>query len=209
VFTGRRYATADEGIDREEGFRRFRFSSARTAARGSVLFLDRYKAWISAGLATVRIHASEGETIEFRNAAAGELGLRVRLAEWPGNGLGAYASASVFHMSGDDPEVVRVNRRYLEAGDGNLTWTESACALELERRVGRTVFFGGIRYAYIDAGQKRALPGEPEVESSFDMEDTIGLFAGVSCELTDLLSVSGTARFADETAFAAGLSFDF
>jgi len=201
----RLYATADSGIDEEEGFRRFRFSSERLMGSVSVSFLERYSAWCAAGLSTMDIHASEGETLRFDAMPAGEIGIRAKLAEWAGGTMGLSASASVLRMSGDDPEVAAVHRDKLPAGNGTIEWTEGACTLEVERKAGAAVFSGGLRFSTISAEQSRKLPGKAEADSSYEMEESVGLFAAVSCPLWDRADLLGSVRFMDGTVFSAGL----
>jgi len=184
----RLYATADSGIDEEEGFRRFRLSSECLMGSVSAAFLERYSAWCAVGLSRMDIHSSEGETLRFEAMPSVEIGIRTRLAEWAEGTMGLSASASLLHMFGDDPEVVAVHRDELPAGDGTISWTEGACTLEVERSAGRVVFAGGVRLSAVSAEQSRKL-----------------LFATASGPIADRVDVLGSVRFMDETVFSVGL----
>jgi hypothetical protein len=201
----RLYATADSGVDEEEGFRRFRFSSERLMGSMSAAFRERYSAWCAVGLSRMDIHSSEGETLRFEAMPSGEIGIRARLAEWGGGTMGLSASASLLYLTGDDPEVIAVHRDELPAGEGTISWAEGACALEVERRTGAVVFAGGVRIRAVSAEQSRKLPGMAEVDSSFEIEEPVGLFATASGPLSDRVGILGSVRFMDETVLSVGL----
>jgi len=206
-FSGRRYATADEAVDREPGYRRFRISSDRLSLLASARFVGKYTVWGSIGQSDVAIHASEGETLEYSGALAGELGVHAVLLESENGLWDVCAAATLLSVSGEDADVTRVHRNELPAGDTSLDWTETAILLEGRHTIGPVRFSAGIRLSAPAIEQDRTLSGRT-YKSDFESEETVGMFLGADCRLTQRLSLSGLVRFLDESVFAAGLTLD-
>jgi len=88
-------------------------------------------------------------------------------------------------------------------------WKEWQVALIISKKFNYFVPYAGVKYSDVDASAKAIVSGTTYDLGSTDSESKVGIFVGCSIIPIEQFSIDLEARFIDETAFTARVSFKF
>jgi len=198
------------GLPTEPRFQHARIQSRRYLAGIAWTYRELYVFTALAGMADLRIHGSEGETVRFDRTFALGAQAEIPLCGFENSPciLAAGLGLLIFNPSGS--EVVRVRSHdWQQSGEFALEWREYEAALYMMLPTPDRKIRAGLKYLYLDANQDRDLPTGQSFGSSYELKDPVGLFLEMEQQLARNVAVSFMATAVGTPSFGFSAKYMF
>ena len=190
-------------------YNRFRMASDRYFAVAEYRAVKWLTLLVKLGTADLQTHSSEGEVVEFDSKFAWQIGAKAVLYEDTVRNFRINAGLSYLAFDPSDDKVTRIPKVGLSTGgDLSIDWKEFELKADIEKEFTNFTGFAGIRFSNISADQDRVL-SDRTVSSSFDADDSLGLYTGIFLDLGQDVNLLLQANFIDERKFTVAIFYSF
>ncbi len=198
------------GLETQEIYKHYRMSSRRLLLQPGMTLLGRYSLHLSAGLADLLTHASEGETTQFAYTPAWGFGLRLPLLDLVDKGFAVVAWGDYLQFRPRDGWTVRVRHAAFNSG-GTLSvdWQEWSAGLGVAKDIDRLRLSVGAVYTRADVTQDRIMGGGRDYVSTFKAKRDTGMVAAMRYRAGPNLAAEFSLSFINRTLFGLSCAWSF